>query len=261
LDVVWVRGGVGVNIDLEGLNHCVHLCDQAASPEAIPTILDQFTANIGFDRYLLRTNLRSRSGPSRKLRVTNYEQTWLSHYQESNYAMVDPAVSHSRDRAGAACLQGLLCESGSRKLRQFNADVRDARLDRGITVPLRTSHLAGILNLHASAKAPSFHQIKHSVVVFAASLSDMLTRVLVPSDERLEYDKLTFRERQVLFWTSAGKTAWETSVILSISERTVVAHLANSTDSLGCSNRSQLLGRISVLLDGDPALNNFRLEL
>jgi LuxR family transcriptional activator of bioluminescence operon len=250
-----------VSIDLEGLDHCVYLCDQAVSPESIPTILDQFTSKIGFDRYLLRTNLRSRSGPSRKLRVTNYEQTWLSHYYESNYGMVDPAVSHARDQAGAACLHGLLCESGSRKLKQFNADVRDAKLDRGITVPLRTSHLAGVLNLHNSEKAPSFHEIKHYVVVFAASLSDMLTRVLLPIDQRLEYDKLTFRERQVLFWTTAGKTAWETSVILGISERTVVAHLANSTEALGCSNRSQLLGRISVLLDSDPALNNFRLEL
>ena len=250
-----------MSIDLQGVEHCVQLCDHAATPESIPAILDEFTGKIGFDRYLLNMNLRSRDGPSRKLRVTNYSQAWLSHYHESNYAMVDPAVSHARDRAGAACLQGLLYESRSRKLNQFNADVREAGLDRGITVPLRTSHLAGILNLHGSAKSPSFDQIRHSVIIFAASLSDMLTRVLVPIDERLQYDKLTFRERQVLFWAASGKTAWETSIILGISERTVVAHLANSTETLGCSNRSQLLGRISVLLDSDPALNNYRLEL
>jgi hypothetical protein len=37
--------------------------------------------------------------------------------------------------------------------------------------------------------------------------------------------KLTPREREVLAWASAGKSAWETSVLLGISEATAITHL------------------------------------
>ncbi|EKF57666.1 regulatory protein LuxR [Agrobacterium albertimagni AOL15] len=40
----------------------------------------------------------------------------------------------------------------------------------------------------------------------------------------------------MLTWTSQGKTAWEVSVILSISKNTVHTHLRNSKDKLDTSN-------------------------
>ena len=38
---------------------------------------------------------------------------------------------------------------------------------------------------------------------------------------------LTRREREILHWTAEGKTAYEISIILSISERTVNFHVNN----------------------------------
>jgi DNA-binding CsgD family transcriptional regulator len=40
-------------------------------------------------------------------------------------------------------------------------------------------------------------------------------------------ERLTSREREVLDWTARGKTAFEISIILSISERTVNFHVNN----------------------------------
>ncbi|MCY1668997.1 MULTISPECIES: helix-turn-helix transcriptional regulator [Hyphomicrobiales] len=51
-----------------------------------------------------------------------------------------------------------------------------------------------------------------------------------------QFRKLTPREVEVLTWTSQGKTAWEVSVILSISKNTVNTHLRNSKDKLDTSN-------------------------
>lgn len=50
-------------------------------------------------------------------------------------------------------------------------------------------------------------------------------------------DLLRFRERECLFWASLGKTAWETSVILGISRRTIEFHLANAIRKLGAANK------------------------
>ncbi len=48
---------------------------------------------------------------------------------------------------------------------------------------------------------------------------------------------LTSREREVLQWASAGKTAWETSIIMTISESTVGKHLDAAVKKLDCSNK------------------------
>jgi LuxR family transcriptional regulator, quorum-sensing system regulator BjaR1 len=51
--------------------------------------------------------------------------------------------------------------------------------------------------------------------------------------------KLTPREREVLHWTAAGKSSWDISVILGISERTVNWLIARATRKLNAVNRTQ----------------------
>ena len=50
--------------------------------------------------------------------------------------------------------------------------------------------------------------------------------------------QLTPREIEVLQWVRAGKSNWEISAILSISERTAKFHLANVCGKLGASTRA-----------------------
>ena len=50
--------------------------------------------------------------------------------------------------------------------------------------------------------------------------------------------RLTAREREVLRWTAAGKTADATAEILSISVRTVEYHLLNAARKLNTANRT-----------------------
>lgn len=50
--------------------------------------------------------------------------------------------------------------------------------------------------------------------------------------------RLTAREREVLKWTAAGKTADATAEILSISVRTVEYHLLNAARKLNTANRT-----------------------
>jgi len=64
-------------------------------------------------------------------------------------------------------------------------------------------------------------------------------RVLLPESLSLPADvpDLTMRELESLRWTMEGKTAWELSRILGISEQTVVRHLNNATHKLNCVNK------------------------
>lgn len=52
---------------------------------------------------------------------------------------------------------------------------------------------------------------------------------------------LTSREHECLHWLAEGKTSWEISRILSISERTAVFHINNCMMKLGAKNRVQAI--------------------
>lgn len=72
-------------------------------------------------------------------------------------------------------------------------------------------------------------------------------RVEVERGQRLRVDvdppaasiSLTKREREVLSWTSEGRTASEIGEQLNISERTVTFHINNILAKLGAANKVQ----------------------
>ena len=49
---------------------------------------------------------------------------------------------------------------------------------------------------------------------------------------------LSPREKEVLTWIKQGKSTWDISVLLKISERTVKFHVSNIMQKLGASTRA-----------------------
>jgi DNA-binding CsgD family transcriptional regulator len=72
--------------------------------------------------------------------------------------------------------------------------------------------------------APHFHQV-------ITRISDQQSRNNIPP--------LTKREIEVLTWLRQGKSSWDISMILRISERTVVFHIENIKKKLNVVNRLQ----------------------
>lgn len=65
---------------------------------------------------------------------------------------------------------------------------------------------------------------------------------------RRVFPHITKRELECMKWASEGKTSWEISQILNISERTANFHLANCIEKTGSINRQQAIVR--CLLQG-----------
>lgn len=64
-------------------------------------------------------------------------------------------------------------------------------------------------------------------------------RLLGPDLDLGDMPKFTKREMDVLRWTGQGKTAWEVSVILGMSEKTVNFHLGNVMRKLNVNSKHQ----------------------
>ena len=47
------------------------------------------------------------------------------------------------------------------------------------------------------------------------------------------------REKEILRWTAVGKSAWDVSEILNLSNRTVEWHIAEAMKKIGATNRVQ----------------------
>lgn len=86
-------------------------------------------------------------------------------------------------------------------------------------------------------------QLVAGVQLLAAHAMTAADRLLGPKFDARDLPKLTRRELDVLSWTAQGKTAWEVSVILGMSEKTVNFHLGNVMRKLGVSSKHQAVIR------------------
>jgi len=101
--------------------------------------------------------------------------------------------------------------------------------DGGAVISLATEHL----NLDPVAKSAL-----QLIGVYAHNRIRSLAR-----PERQMRGELTAREREVLRWVAGGKTSWEVSVILKISERTVKFHLVEASRKLNAVNRTSAVAK------------------
>ena len=110
----------------------------------------------------------------------------------------------------------------------------DFRMARGFIVPIHghsgfdsAVSLGGVdLDLNPRSK-PAIH-------LMAMYAFDRVRRLLKPGND--EPCKLTPREKEVLAWSSRGKSAWEVGEIINITQRTVEQHLENARRKLGAMN-------------------------
>lgn len=114
----------------------------------------------------------------------------------------------------------------------------------GITMALHLPEgrhfVLGVERRKALPKSPGVvTALVSALQLFTVHAQEAALRLFVSEAIASERPALTPREVEALSWTMEGKTAWETGVILGISERTVVLHLQNAMHKLGAVNKHQ----------------------
>ena len=112
----------------------------------------------------------------------------------------------------------------------------------GGTVPIHGPGLAKALftvvsNLPDAEFTKLFNERRHEVQLMATYAHERLLALglFEPIPTNI---KLTPREIEIMTWAARGKTRWETSEVLSISEPTVKNHLDNACRKLNASNKT-----------------------
>ena len=105
-----------------------------------------------------------------------------------------------------------------------------------------------IFGITAEMDLPEWKERKQSVIRELRILANYFhSHVLRINGHNCNSDILiSARELDCLKWTAAGKTAWEASVILGISERTVRFHLNAAREKLQCATTTQAVAKAIV---------------
>lgn len=102
-----------------------------------------------------------------------------------------------------------------------------------------------IASLHLGFREPDLAPDDALAVQLAGLLlTERLMTFAPPEDD--DAVRLTQRERDTLSWVAEGKSDWEISVILGVSETTVRFHVDNARRKLGAVNRTQAVARLAA---------------
>jgi len=175
----------------------------------------------------------------------DYPKEWVRLYQERKYYDVDPIVKENFSRFTIQYWADTY-----RKLRpekEFVAVAEDFGLCSGYTSGIRNlSGTTGGLFSFAGIDLPRSERTRTVLELVTPHLYQAVERIT--SSERLErLPVLSAREKEVLKWVAYGKTSWETSVILGISDRTVKFHINNVMKKLNASTRTHAVAIASEL--------------
>lgn len=216
---------------------------QTDSPETILALLKRAANDLGFDRYayfaLTRHELYAASGNPAPFVAHNFPAIWLEFYFDHDCLSKDPVLLYTPQLEGAF-LWGQLATRFrlNREQRAFLRQAEKAGLKDGVGVPLHGPQGSTCLLTFASSTGhpyPSGELRKiealaaqfHTTYSVVGRVEIELPAIAIPSQ----------RERQCLQWIAYGKTTWDISRILSISENTVNFHVKNAMRKLEANNR------------------------
>jgi len=218
--------------------------ERAQTPDDVCGAILKSVKRYGFQNILAGTiPIPGSSKPQQESHVILHDWPvgWWERYFSSGYLFVDPAIQRVTSDISPFLWSELdpLCRNNPMATRVMN-EAGDFRLKKGFTVPLVTleGDVAGFSIAGDKIELPPYARGMLTLLATYALGRTLQLRVNGDDAERIG---ITNREREVLQWVAVGKTEWEISEILDISEHTVDKFLRNARRKLCATNSTQAI--------------------
>jgi DNA-binding CsgD family transcriptional regulator len=227
----------------------VDLLIKTKTVEDVHSLCATFCEQFGFDRFLYGVRIPTSFVKPHFIFISGYPTEWWSRYTEKGYIAIDPVVLHGMTRLTPISWNQVGRQEGkNEQVHLLMGEARECGLNTGVSFPIHSAQGEfAMLNL---ASSKNYLQTKSSILeampygsLFSAYLHEAVHRIFEQHVLPLSRTHLTSREKQCLLWSAEGKTTWETSHILGVSERTVVFHLQNASEKLNVVSRQQAVAR------------------
>ena len=218
----------------------------ATSRDELLKSLSNIAATVGYDQVAVAYMQRSLSGTV-PTSMTTYPIGWLDECTRlpAEQIAVDPILNHLTTQVHPL-VWGETTYASANISGVYEA-FASYGLGSGMTVSVRgpMGDTACVGFTCAARKAPSANTLLTelgTLQLTASATYNALAR-MVASQAATTTDKLTKRELELLRWSRCGKTAWESSTILGISQATAQFHLKNAMVKLRAGSKQQAVLR------------------
>jgi LuxR family quorum sensing-dependent transcriptional regulator len=212
----------------------VETCETLSSVEAVMRAIRPIVADLGFSSFIL-TGLPILNQPLESLvLLDSWPSGWIDRYSSQNYFEVDPVGQNVLATTSPFLWGDAPYRRDETLSRRMMGEAAEFGLRDGFCVPIRSAR-----GWQSAFSFAHDRKIEAGPRELAATHLLALTaygRLRILHGEELPAKRLTPREREVLAWAAAGKSAWETSALLGISEATVITHLDHIRRKLNAAN-------------------------
>lgn len=216
---------------------------QADTPKAVCEKLIGVTSAFGLTSLMAGTVPQPGTPAGRQkdhVLLCDWPVEWFKRYVKRNYVDHDPIVSRMKQVPAPiqwrdAAKEVAVDHDGEAVM----GDAGEFKLNDGLAFPLITIE-GQIVVVSLGGERMEMSATEFGMVSLVSTYAIGRAMQLHSGPERtIDHIELTPRERECLKWAAAGKSEWEISQILGISEHTSEKHLLNAKFKLGAVNRVQ----------------------
>jgi DNA-binding CsgD family transcriptional regulator len=174
---------------------------------------------------------------------TTYPQSWVDHYLGEACFFSDPVVRHARSTAAPFAWSQMDMSTLTMAEARVLGAARDFGVTDGFSLAIRGLGDLALFSVCPGNASPRETGQIINVAAPTLALLGLLTheraRHLLVPETPSGSPALAPRETEVMTWVAAGKSAWDISVILGLSESTIREYTKNAFRKLGCRDRVQ----------------------
>ncbi|MDP2002039.1 MAG: autoinducer binding domain-containing protein [Desulfurivibrionaceae bacterium] len=224
--------------ELNTVLEIIHSLISCSDVDQFKQLANSFMEFIGFNHMIF-----GMPGPDsfggRSVRDLNisYPKEWVDLYQANEFWRIDPVVLAVMESCSVLHWTDIYKRFPPEK--KFLRLAGDFGLKHGYSCLMRgrTGHSWSIISIAGDFKKHT--DIVNYVLARVAPHFHLALSELKSTGEATKLQSLTKKEKEVLCWLHQGKTSWEISIILKVSEATVNFHVKNIKTKLNAVNRSQ----------------------
>lgn len=201
-------------------------CRAQPSLDALYADFEAVVRSFGFEWFVLTGVPTIGQKVDAVIAKTTYPSEWSARYRDEHLEFSDPvALMTLTSTRPFSWSEAITRFGGNPQCGQFLGAAAEVGLRDGFATPMfDASSFQAVVGLAAERKVQLDHE-REAALVMMSTYFKMAAEDLGGSPVPTPMP-ITPREREVLSWAAAGKTRWEVSEILGVSEETVKKHLA-----------------------------------
>jgi LuxR family quorum-sensing transcriptional regulator LasR len=215
--------------------------NECQSSQEVNSALAGLVRQLGFDGFLYGGRFSIDCSVEVEHIESNYKQGWREYYMAQEFAQIDPTVLHAVTSLRPLVWADEIYSTDAQL--EFKEDAASHGLAYGATFPIHSKGGdVALLSLALNHSGPDSRRHVQERLVWGPLIANMAHDAMcriIKEGRASKRPILTKRELEVLKWIGAGKSTWEISRLINISEHGVVFHVRNLLLKFDVASRHQ----------------------